>query len=173
MSRIKKRFAELKKEGRKAFIAYIMAGDPDLERTRGNVLLLERCGTDIIELGVPFSDPVADGPTIQHAAERALKAGVTLTKVIGLVKELREKTRIPIVLMTYYNPVLRYGLERFVADAVHAGVDGVIIPDLPPEEAQELTMASKAKGLDTIFLIAPTSTGKRIEKITRACTGFV
>ncbi len=173
MSRIRDRFRELKRAGKKAFIAYIMAGDPDLGWTAESVLLLERCGVDIIELGVPFSDPVADGPTIQHAAERALRAGVTLTKVLGLVRELREKTEIPIVLMTYYNPVLRYGLERFARDAVRAGVDGVIIPDLPPEEAKELIREAKATGLDTIFLIAPTSTEDRIKTITRASTGFV
>ncbi|NTU42083.1 MAG: tryptophan synthase subunit alpha [Nitrospirales bacterium] len=173
MSRIAEKFGKLKQEGRKAFIAYIMAGDPELARTEENVAILEKCGVDIIELGVPFSDPVADGPTIQQAAERALKAGVTLTKVISLVRKLRSGTQIPIVLMTYYNPVFKYGLERFVKDAVDAGVDGLIIPDLPPEEAADLTVETKGKGLDTIFLIAPTSTEERISRVTEACTGFV
>lgn len=166
-------FKKIKKEGKKAFIPYIMAGDPDLERTLQNVLLLQRCGADIIELGVPFSDPLADGPTIQRAAERALRSGVTLRKVISFVKTLREKTSIPIVLMTYYNPVFKYGEEAFIKDASEAGVDGVIIPDLPVEEGKGFIKRARSQGLGTIFLVAPTSTKERIKKIVSNCTGFV
>lgn len=172
-SGITKKFEQLRKEGRKAFIPYIMAGDPDLDTTEKNVMMLEECGADIIELGVPFSDPLADGPTIQRAAERAMAAGVTMKKTIEFVKELRCKTKVPIILMTYYNPVFRYGEERFVEDAVNAGVDGVIIPDLPPEEAVGLVRLSRKAGLDTIFLVAPTSDEARIKKIVSASSGFV
>lgn len=173
MNRIEKTFKRLRGQNRKAFIAYIMAGDPSPEKTKDAVLLLERCGADIVELGVPFTDPLADGPTIQRAAERALRAGVTLKDVIGLVKDLRKDCRIPIVLMTYYNPVFRYGDERFVKDAVEAGVDGVIVPDLPPDEAGDLIRVSKSFGLATIFLLAPTSTPERIRKVARTSQGFV
>ncbi len=174
-------FRTLREQNRKAFIPYLMAGDPDTETTLKYALLLERCGADIIELGVPFSDPIADGPTIQKAAGRALKAGTTLRKVLSLVKEIRLRTEIPLVLMTYYNPLFKYGEDAFVRDAVQAGVDGVIVPDLPPEEAGELVRLSRstegrASGgrlLDTIFLIAPTSTAGRIRKITSVSTGFV
>lgn len=132
MNRIEKLFRKLRTQHKKAFIPYIMAGDPSLERTKEIVLMFEECGADIVELGVPFTDPLADGPTIQRAAERALKSGATLKKVISCVKDLRQKTKIPLVLMTYYNPVFKYGEEKFIADAKEAGVDGVIIPDLPP-----------------------------------------
>lgn len=150
-----------------------MAGDPNLEKTMENVLLLEECGADIVELGVPFSDPLADGPTIQRAAERALKAGVTLKKIMPFVKKLRQHTQIPIVLMTYYNPVFKYGEEFFVKDAVDAGVDGAIIPDLPPEEGESFIKTSRIHNLSTIFLAAPTSTDERIKKIIKTCSGFV
>lgn len=173
MNRIEKTFKRLKGQGKKAFIPYIMAGDPSLENTKETVSLLERCGADIIELGVPFTDPLADGPTIQKAAERGLLAGVTLRKVLGLVKELRQNTEIPIVLMTYYNPVFKYGEAGFVKDAVASGVDGVIIPDLPPDEAEGLIKLSKKEGLSTIFLLAPTSTADRIKKVVKASTGFI
>ncbi|HTR45407.1 MAG TPA: tryptophan synthase subunit alpha [Thermodesulfovibrionales bacterium] len=173
MNRIEKTFRRLKNRNGKGFIPYIMAGDPSLEKTRETVLLLERCGADIIELGVPFSDPLADGPTIQAAAQRALEQGVALKDVIGLVKELRKDSAIPIVLMTYYNPVFRYGDERFVKDARDAGVDGVIIPDLPPEEAGGLIGIAKKAGLATIFLLAPTSTPDRIRKVAKVSQGFI
>jgi tryptophan synthase alpha chain len=173
MNRIDKAFRRLKAQNKKAFIPYIMAGDPSLEKTRETVLLFERCGVDIVELGVPFSDPLADGPTIQRAAERALQSGVTLREVIQLVRDIRRDSQIPLVLMTYYNPVFRYGVDRFVSDAVDAGVDGVIIPDLPPEEAGELLAAATPAHLATVFLVAPTSTEERVRKITRASTGFV
>lgn len=173
MNRIDELFHKLKRLNKKAFIPYIMAGDPSLERTKENVLLLEECGADIIELGVPFSDPLADGPTIQRAAERALKAGVTLKKVLSLMRELRHYTQIPIILMTYYNPVFKYGEPRFFDDAAELGVDGVIIPDLPPEEGGEVIKTAKIKGLSAIFLVAPTSTEERIRKIVKVSSGFV
>jgi tryptophan synthase alpha chain len=173
LNRIEITFKKLKTQSRKAFIPYIMAGDPTLEKTRENVLLLEECGADIVELGVPFTDPLADGPTIQRAAERALKAGVTLKKIIPFVKKLRQHTQIPIVLMTYYNPVFKYGEEHFVRDAKDAGIDGVIIPDLPPEEGEGFIKASRIYNLSTIFLVAPTSTDERIKKIIASCSGFV
>lgn len=173
MNRIDEKFIELKRLNRKAFIPYIMAGDPSLEKTRENVLLLEEYGADIIELGVPFSDPLADGPTIQRAAERALKAGVTLKKIIPFVKKLRQHTQIPIILMTYYNPVFKYGEEHFARDAEDAGIDGVIIPDLPPEEGEGFIKTSHIHNLRAIFLAAPTSTAERIKKIIASCSGFV
>jgi tryptophan synthase alpha chain len=150
-----------------------MAGDPNLKRTRELIGILEDCGADIIELGVPFSDPLADGPTIQKAAQRALDEGVTLSKVIGFVADLRTATQIPIILMTYYNPIFKYGEERFVLDASASGVDGIIVPDLPPEEADNLIKNSRKSGLDTIFLLAPTSTEDRIQKVARTSTGFI
>ena len=173
MSGIEKTFKKLRTQNKKAFIPYIMAGDPSLEKTKELVVLLEECGADIIELGVPFTDPLADGPTIQRAAERALKNGVTLRKVIALVKDLRVKTKVPLVLMTYYNPVFKYGEEKFINDAKDAGVDGVIIPDLPPDEAGELIKISKKAGIALIFLLAPTSTEDRIKKVAAASKGFI
>lgn len=173
MNRIDKTFKRLKETGGKAFIPYIMAGDPDLDKTMERVLMLEECGADIVELGVPFSDPLADGPTIQRAAERALKAGVTLKKMVPFVKELRKRSSVPVIFMTYYNPILKYGEEAFVADAADAGVDGLIIPDLPPDEAGTLIKLCRGKGLDIIFLVAPTSTEERMKKIVSASRGFI
>jgi len=173
ISRIEKTFKVLKKRGKNAFIPYIMAGDPSLEGTKDVVLLFEECGADIVEIGVPFTDPLADGPTIQMASERALKAGITLKKVISFVKDLRQSTQIPLVLMTYYNPVFKYGEEKFVRDAKDAGVDGVIIPDLPPDEAKSLISSSRKISLNVIFLLAPTSTPDRIKKVAKASRGFI
>ena len=172
-SRIQQRFDDLKKEGRNAFIPYIMFGDPDIRTTESLILMLEDCGADIIELGVPFTDPVADGPTIQMAAERALANGITLSKIIKTVSSIRKRTDIPIALMTYYNPVYKYGDGRFVRDAVKAGVDGVIIPDLPPDEAGDFIKEARQKNLDTIFLLAPTSTDDRIRRVAKASRGFI
>jgi len=172
-SNITETFRRLRKEGKKAFIPYVMAGDPDLERTGYFMRLFEECGADIIELGIPFSDPLADGPTIQRASERALQKGVTLRKVIAYVKSFSQKISVPIVLMTYYNPLFKYGLDIFVSDARDAGVDGVIIPDLPPDEAVEFTRLAQKARLNTIFLLAPTSNDDRIEKVIRASTGFI
>lgn len=173
MSRIGKKFKELRGKGEKAFIAFITAGDPHLEITASLVKELEKRGVDIIELGVPFSDPIADGPTIQASSERALKNKVSLRDVLKLVKRLRSSVNIPLVLLTYYNPVYRYGLEKFTRDAARAGVDGVIIPDLPPEEGKELKTYAYRAGLDTIFLVAPTSTLERIKLIAQSSTGFI
>jgi tryptophan synthase alpha chain len=150
-----------------------MSGDPSLKETKEIVLLFEECGADIVELGVPFSDPLADGPTIQRASERALQKGTTLRKVISLVSDLREVTQIPLVLMTYFNPVFRYGAENFINDAKDAGVDGVIIPDLPPDEAGDFIRISRTHRLDTIFLLAPTSTENRIKKVIKSSYGFI
>ncbi len=157
----------------KALIAFIMAGDPSLKKTEELVLALEDGGADIVELGVPFSEPIADGPVIQRAGQRALKAGTTLAKIMDLVSALRERTQIPLVLMGYYNPFFRYGLERCVRDAVAVGVDGFIVPDLTPEESGPLLISARKHGLDTIFLLAPTSTLKRIALVSRVSTGFL
>lgn len=173
MNKIEVLLKDMKKKGKRAFIPYIMAGDPDLEKTREALMLFERIGADIVELGVPFTDPLADGPTIQRASERALKNGITLRKVLEFVKEMRELTSIPIVLMTYYNPVFKYGEERFVKEAVKYGVDGIIVPDLPPDEAKDLIRLSRRHGLATIFLLAPTSTEERIRKVVKASRGFI
>ncbi len=173
MSRIEQVFKDLREAGRKALIPYIMAGDPSLEATKKFVSDLERSGADIIEIGVPFSDPLADGPTIQRASERSLQQGTTLKKVLALVKEIKQYCGIPLVLMTYFNPVFKLGVRRFIREAVGAGVDGVIIPDLIPEEAAELTGPAGQYGLDTVFLLAPTSTKDRISKVAGVSTGFI
>ncbi|MCC6543020.1 MAG: tryptophan synthase subunit alpha [Nitrospirae bacterium] len=173
MGRIEDTFTRLKSGNEKALITYIMAGDPDLDTTGALIETIERAGADILELGVPFSDPVADGPTIQRASDRALKSGTTLKKVISLVKKTRKKVTVPIIVMTYYNIILQYGIERFPAEAVSAGIDGVIIPDLPPEEAEEFIRYAREAGLDTVFLLAPTSTEERIKKVTSVSSGFV
>lgn len=173
MSRIETKFVELKKNGKKALIAYIMAGDPGLEETERLIIELEKGGADLIELGIPFSDPLADGPTIQKAAIRALQHDVSLRDVIGLVKKVRRVSQVPIIFMSYYNPVFKYGEEKFVTDAVKAGVDGVIVPDLPPEEAGSLKGLASEKGLDTIFLLAPTSNEERIKKVCNISKGFI
>lgn len=172
-SRIEQRFKELKQQRKKAFIAFLTAGDPTLDVTRRLVLALEDCGVDIIELGVPFSDPLADGPTIQAASQRALRKGVNLPKILKMVAQIRKSSQVPLALMTYYNPVFRYGEKRLVEDAVRAGVDGIIIPDLPPEEAAVLIKAAKKNHLATIFFVAPTSTSERIKLICRVSTGFI
>jgi tryptophan synthase alpha chain len=172
-TRISETFKTLRNQGKKAFIPYIMAGDPSLQKTKEVVLLFEECGADIVELGVPFSDPLADGPTIQLASERSLKNGVTLRKVVAFVKNLRRVTQVPLVLMTYFNPVFKYGAGDFIKDAADAGVDGVIIPDLPPDEAGDFIRLSGKYRLATIFLLAPTSTVDRIKKVSGASSGFI
>ncbi len=173
MTRIGETFKKLKRKGEKAFIPYIMAGYPSLEITKNIVLLFEECGADVVELGVPFTDPLADGPIIQRASENALQKGITLKKVIGFIRDLRKSTQIPLILMTYYNPVFKYGEEMFVKNAKDAGVDGVIVPDLPPDEAGNLIRSSKKVSLDTIFLLAPTSTIDRVRKVAKASKGFI
>jgi tryptophan synthase alpha chain len=173
MTRIGRAFKRFKKDGGKAFIPYIMAGDPSFQTTKETILMLEQCGADIVELGVPFSDPLADGPTIQRAAERALKNNVTLRKVIAFVKDIRSSTQIPLILMGYFNPFFKYGSERFIRDAADAGVDGLIIPDLPPDEAADFIKHARKANLDTIFLLAPTSTKDRIKIVAKASRGFI
>ena len=172
-NRIEKKFKELRKGKKKAFIVYVTAGDPGLSVTKKIVPALEASGADIIELGIPFSDPLADGPTIQAASHRALSKGVTLKKIFRMTGDLRRSTRIPIAFMTYFNPVLKYGIKKFVKDCKLKGVDGVIIPDLPIEEAKDLIRFAKNENISTIFLAAPTSTRRRIKMITRSSTGFV
>jgi len=173
MNRIDRKFIELKKKGKKAFIAFITAGYPDLATTAKLVLELEKRGVDIIELGVPFSDPLADGPVIQEASLYSLKKRTNLIKILALVKSLRKDTDLPICLMSYYNPIFRLGDKRFVDKAVAAGVDGVIIPDLPPEEAKELISYANKKGLANICFLAPTSSLSRIKAISKIAKGFI
>ncbi|MEQ9619397.1 MAG: tryptophan synthase subunit alpha [Deltaproteobacteria bacterium] len=173
MNRIDHKFKELKEKGRIALVTYITAGDPSLEMTADLVFKLEESGADIIELGVPFSDPMADGPAIQLASERALKNGTTLGNVLELIKRIREKSEIPIIIFGYYNPFFKYGLEKFSMDAAGAGADGVLVVDLPPEEAAELKMHTDGPGLDLVFLLAPTSTSDRISLVAERASGFV
>jgi len=173
VSRIKKRFDWLKSKSEKALVAFITAGDPDLATTQELFSVIEEGGADIIELGVPFSDPLADGPVIQAASQRSLKSGTTLKKIIQLVRDIRQSSQLPIVLMTSFNPVFVYGQEAFVKDAVEAGVDGVIIPDLPPEEAGEFDALANTQNLDMIHLLAPTSTPDRVEMIGTQSRGFI
>jgi tryptophan synthase alpha chain len=171
--RIAARFRELAKRGEMALVAYITAGDPSLEASEEIVLAAAEAGADVVELGVPFSDPVADGPTIQRASERALRAGATLAGVIELVRKLRKRTDVPLVLFSYYNPLLQMGIEKFAAAAAEAGADGVLATDMTPEEADDYRAAMKTHGLDTIFLVAPTSTDARIERIANVSSGFL
>jgi tryptophan synthase alpha chain len=173
MSRIKNTFNRLKKKGEKALIPYVMAGDPDLATTRDLILALEKAGCDIIELGAPFSDPLADGPVIQKAAIRSLQHHTSISNVLQLVSEVRKESKIPLIVMTYYNLIFHYGEDKFVHDAAAAGLDGIILPDLPPEEAGTLMPLAKKAGLDTIFLLAPTSTEERIKLVARAAQGFI
>jgi len=164
---------KLKSQNEKALVAFVTAGDPDLSSTREIFSVIENSGADIIELGVPFSDPLADGPVIQLASQRSLKSGTSLKKIIQLVKEIRKDSELPIVLMSSFNPVFVYGEKKFVEDAVSAGVDGVIIPDLPPEEAGEFAGYADEKGLDMIFLVSPTSTPERVKMISGMSKGFI
>ncbi|MFH7044091.1 tryptophan synthase subunit alpha [Paucibacter sp. JuS9] len=174
MSRIANAFARLKSEGRKALIPFITAGDPYPDATVEIMHALAQGGADVIELGVPFSDPMADGPVIQKAGERALKHGIGLAKVLEFVRSFRSTDRnTPVVLMGYANPVERYGLQRFVADAKAAGVDGVLIVDYPPEEAEAFAAALRTQALDPIFLLAPTSSEERMERIGKIASGYV
>jgi tryptophan synthase alpha chain len=173
LTRISKKFAELRESGELGIVAYITAGDPTLHATHKFVLALAEAGADVIELGIPFSDPLADGPTIQRAAERALKSHTTLAQVIDLVREIRASSEVPIVLFSYYNPVLQMGLEKFASAAASAGVDGVLITDLPPEESDDYCQILAAVHLDTIFLGAPTSTDERLAKIAAVSSGFL
>ncbi len=172
-TRITRRFEALRRAGELGLVAYVTAGDPTLSATVPIVLALAEAGADVVELGVPFSDPLADGPTIQRASERALRSGATLAGVLALVQQLRRKTDVPLVLFSYFNPVLQMGLERFACEAASAGADGVLITDLTPEEAGEYQPAMRAQGLDTIFLGAPTSTDERLARIAASSSGFL
>jgi tryptophan synthase alpha chain len=171
--RIAATFARLATEGKAGFVPFLMAGDPDLGVTRELLRAAADAGADLIELGVPFSDPMADGPALQRSAERALTAGTTLTGVLALVAEFRRDSAIPVVLFGYANPFLRYGAERLARDAVASGADGVLCVDLPPEEADELQLATDAAGLDMIFLLAPTSDRARLDRVRARARGFV
>jgi tryptophan synthase alpha chain len=172
-TRISKRFADLRASGELGIVAYITAGDPSLEATLKFVLALAEAGADVIELGVPFSDPLADGPTIQRASERALKSGTTLARVIDLVRRIRQSSQVPLVLFSYYNPILQMGLEKFASAASGAGADGVLATDLTPEESADYHRILAAHHLDTIFLGAPTSTDERLAKIASCSSGFL
>ncbi|MEI4197380.1 tryptophan synthase subunit alpha [Roseovarius sp. E0-M6] len=174
MSRIDAKFAELQKAGQKAFVAYVMAGDPDYQKSLEIVRGLPAAGVDIIELGLPFTDPMADGPTIQLAGQRALEGGMTLEKTLQLAREFREgDDTTPIVLMGYYNPIYNRGVDRFLADAREAGIDGLIVVDLPPEEDDELCIPAQAAGLNFIRLATPTTDDKRLPKVLQNTSGFV
>jgi tryptophan synthase alpha chain len=173
MTRIGRLFDCLKRDGRKGLIAYLTAGDPSLDRTTGLVEALVRGGADLIELGVPFSDPIADGPVIQRGAERALRAGTNVQKVLEIAREIRKFSEIPLLLFTYLNPVLRYGLEKLGCDANAAGIDGCLLTDVSVEEAEPYVAAMRSAGLDTVFLAAPTSTPERLKLVAKYSTGFV
>jgi tryptophan synthase alpha chain len=172
-TRISRRFAELREAGELGIVAYITAGDPSLEATHRFVLELAHAGADVLELGVPFSDPLADGPTIQRASERALKAGATLEKVLDVVRRIRETSEVPLIVFSYYNPVLQMGLEKFASAAASAGADGVLITDLTPEESGAYRKILAEHHLDTIFLGAPTSTDERLARISACSSGFL
>jgi tryptophan synthase alpha chain len=173
MNRIAERFARLKREGQKGFIVYIGAGDPNLEMTRRLALALEKCGVDVLELGVPFSDPLADGLVNQLAAQRGLESGATPVKVLQTVAAIRRESQIPIVLYIYFNLIHHHGLDKFVADAAAAGVDGFLVLDLPPEESENYEALMAKAGLCAIYLVAPTTPDSRIELIVRRGAGFI
>ena len=173
MSRIRERFDGLRSRGEKGLVTFITAGDPDLATTEKLIGVLAGAGADIIELGVPFSDPMADGPTIQRSSERALLAGTTLPAILDTVRSVRRTSQVPILLMGYYNPVLSYGLERFAVDAAAAGVDGLLIVDLPPEESGEVRGHLKRAGIDLICLLTPTSDDRRIDLVRTQGSGFL
>jgi len=171
--RIEDKFSELKRKNERALIAYVMAGDPSLGQTPSIVRSLVAGGADIIELGIPFSDPIADGPTIQAAGERALSSGASLKKIFSIIKDIRAFTDVPLVFMSYYNPILQYGLDRFFSDMESHGVEGVIIPDLPLEESGDAFRLSKKYGRNLIFIAAPTTTESRLKKICARAGGFL
>jgi tryptophan synthase alpha chain len=173
MSRLTRRLTALRENDRKALVTFITAGDPDLATTEEMIHLLEDAGADIIELGVPFSDPMADGPTIQLSSERALAAGTTLTDILETVRNCRRTSQIPIILMGYLNPIHAYGYERFCRDAAASGVDGVLLVDMPPEESDAFLQSANSHGLNVIFLLTPTSDPSRIAMVNRLGRGFI
>ncbi|HXN86378.1 MAG TPA: tryptophan synthase subunit alpha [Candidatus Binataceae bacterium] len=171
--RIAAKFRELRARDETALIPYVVAGDPDLDTTKAIVREFVARGADLIELGVPFSDPMADGPANQRAASRGLNAGASLAAILSMVSELRRETEIPIILFGYFNPIFHYGCDRLCADAARAGIDGLLVVDLPPEEAGELKTAARANGLDIIYLLAPTTPIERARKVARSASGFL
>ena len=171
--KIEKTLRDLREKKKKGLIIYIAAGDPDLETTEQLVYTIAEAGADIIELGIPFSDPLADGPTIQQASQRALNGKVTIPKILSTIEKIRKKSSVPIALMTYYNPIFYYGLDRFVAGSKAVGVDGLIVPDLPLEESKELRDITERLEIELISFIAPTSTSERIDAITKVAQGFI
>jgi tryptophan synthase alpha chain len=173
MDRLEKCFSDLKNQHAKALVTFITAGDPLLSVTEEMIYLLESAGADIIELGVPFSDPMADGPTIQLSSERALASGTTLRGILATVANVRTRSQVPIILMGYLNPVHAYGYERFCRDAVDAGIDGLLLVDMPPEESEELLRYARTSGLNIIFLLTPTSDKARISTVQRLGRGFI
>ncbi|HZO86744.1 MAG TPA: tryptophan synthase subunit alpha [Chthonomonadaceae bacterium] len=174
MSRLSQRFEQLRARGEKALICFVTAGDPSAEGTVEIVTALGQAGADAVEIGIPFSDPMADGPSIQASSQRALEGGMTTAKTLSIVQSIRQASPdLPLILMTYYNPVRRYGLPRFAADTHAAGVDAHILTDLTPEEAGEWKRIAAVHDLDTVFLLAPTSTSERIEIVSRLSTGFI
>ncbi|MGH9966401.1 MAG: tryptophan synthase subunit alpha [Pyrinomonadaceae bacterium] len=173
MSRIVEVFATLKREGKKGFIPFIVAGDPDPETTCELLVELANSGANIIELGIPFSDPMADGPVIQRASERALRHNAGVEGVLRMTAKAREKMNVPVVLFSYYNPLMQYGLAKLGKDAKEAGIDGVLVTDLTPEESEDFLPAMEANGLDPIFLVAPTSTDERLQIIAARTRGFI
>ena len=172
-TRIGRRFEELRRAGDLGLVAYLTAGDPSLDATRRIVLAAAEAGADVVELGVPFSDPLADGPVIQRASERALHAGTTLGGVLDLVREIRARSQVPLVLFTYFNPVLQMGLDAFAECARSSGADGALVTDLPPEDSADYRRALHSRGLDTIYLAAPTTGDERMHRIAEASSGFL
>jgi len=173
MSRIAVEFEKLKREGRKGFIPFVTAGDPDLDLSYEIVLKLAELGATVIELGVPFSDPTADGPTIQMSSQRALQKGINLSKIFNLVELVRKKTEVPIVLFSYLNPLLQFGLHKLSEKAANAGIDGILVTDVIDEEAKKFSDILRMNNIDLISLVAPTSTDERIRKITSVSSGFI
>jgi len=173
MGRIGDRFARRKAEGRTAFVPFLTAGDPSLDRTVEAAVELEEAGADVLELGVPFSDPLADGPVIQRSSERALARGVTLESVLEAVRRIRQRSELPLLLFSYFNPLLQRGLDRLAGEAADAGIDGVLVTDLPPEEGAEWIAAARGRDLDTVFLASPTSPADRLRRVAEASRGFV
>src|SRR5256714_14950517 len=173
MSRIAKSFADLKSERRKGFIPFITAGDPDLPTTHDLIVELASVGATLIEVGIPFSDPMADGPVIQRASERTLRHGFGLGEIFDLVRSVRKQTQVPIVLFSYFNPLLQFGLEKLVREAEHSGIDGILVTDLTPEESGRFRSLLRASEIDLIFLAAPTSTDERLRMIAQRASGFI
>ena len=173
MPRIEERFTNLRRDGRTGLVTYVTAGDPDLSRSAEIIQRLDRAGADVLEVGIPFSDPLADGPVIQRATERALAAGANIRNVLGMLKTIRPGISAPIVIFSYANPILRMGLEAFVTEARAAGVDGVLTLDMPPEEGETFRMAFRGAGIDTIFLLSPTTTVERIRRASELGSGFL